>query len=632
VSTGAYSYSNIKYSCTPLITYLSRVRWQCLRCRIRTKYINIFYQVRIRWQCLRCRIRIRIPHSVVARQGAPHEFYSVSSTVSSHFTSCVLCCPVAAVVVVPVVAMPPKKKPPPSYTDNKEDLVSSLKKAKTMPLKPDWEFHKPVPLNAEEWQIWLRTRQHMQDREAVNQVLKQQAVVVTQLVLSSAMVAAEMYSDDSDDDLVVQPKLDHRNLPRAERKVYRHALCEEFLQVNYLSPTPLFDGKEFDTMFRISRARFERIRQDVGNRNIAFYTQITDRMGKVGASMEARLLLALKTMAYGVPSHMLRDSFQMSKTLARKCCIEFDRAIIYIYTEEYLRVPTQHDVNRIEQLHRMVHGISGMFGSLDCMHTYWKNCPYGWQGSYKGKEKRPSIVLEAICDYHLWFWHGAYGYAGTMNDLSILSMSPFLGKLVDGSFGKLEENVVPYKIGNDNFTKMFILVDGIYPPYSRFVQGIKEPILEEDRVYSKWQESCRKDIERAFGVLKGKWQCLARPMHQISLELIGARVTACLILHNMCVSDRVMEDVWARYNPCKAMEDRATVDSIRYPKDLFEKQGLTEEHDRSIIGGSNLDKDTIKIFARTDRWRGLKDEDEFFRLRTSISNLLNKAKNYKKKY
>ena len=98
-----------------------------------------------------------------------------------------------------------------------------------------------------------------------------------------------------------------------------------------------------------------------------------------------------------------------------------------------------------------------MFGSLDCMHTFWKNCPVAWQGSYKGKEKKPSIVLEAIADYHLWFWHGAYGYAGTMNDKSIWAMSPFLGQLIDGSFATLEGNVCPYNIGDEEFRYMYIL-------------------------------------------------------------------------------------------------------------------------------------------------------------------------------
>jgi hypothetical protein len=39
--------------------------------------------------------------------------------------------------------------------------------------------------------------------------------------------------------------------------------------------------------------------------------------------------------------------------------------------------------------------VEGFVGSLDCTHTYWKNCPKAWQSSYVGKEKQPSIVLEA---------------------------------------------------------------------------------------------------------------------------------------------------------------------------------------------------------------------------------------------
>ena len=116
----------------------------------------------------------------------------------------------------------------------------------------------------------------------------------------------------------------------------------------------------------------------------------------------------------------------------------FDVAINTIYMEEYLRKPTVSDLRAILQLHRQVHKVDGMLGSIDCSHTTWKNCPTAWQGSYKGKEKKPSIVMEAICDYHLWFWQVSYGYAGYLNNLNILSLSPFLESLIDGSFEELE--------------------------------------------------------------------------------------------------------------------------------------------------------------------------------------------------
>ena len=88
------------------------------------------------------------------------------------------------------------------------------------------------------------------------------------------------------------------------------------LNRDYLGPTPLFNGREFDTMFCISRRQFQRLLEDIGNADIAFFTRITDRLGKVGASMEACLLLPLKTMAYGVPPHAFQDQFQMLRSLA----------------------------------------------------------------------------------------------------------------------------------------------------------------------------------------------------------------------------------------------------------------------------------------------------------------------------
>jgi hypothetical protein len=117
-------------------------------------------------------------------------------------------------------------------------------------------------------------------------------------------------------------------------------------------------------------------------------------------------------------------------------------------------------------------------------------------------------------------------------------MSPSFGQLMDGSFAEKEKCVVPYYIGDEEFKYMYILVDGIYPHLIRFVHCIKEAKQVKDKVYTAWQEGARKDIERAFGILKAKWQCLTRPMHQIKLEQIGARMTyCCMILHIMCVSD-----------------------------------------------------------------------------------------------
>jgi hypothetical protein len=109
-----------------------------------------------------------------------------------------------------------------------------------------------------------------------------------------------------------------------------------------------------------------------------------------------------KQKSYGTADHAFSDYFQMSAALASKCCEEFASMMRRVYNEEYLRVPDENDIKSITQLHHEVHGVWGMFGSLDCMHTRWKNCPKAWQQSYKsGKESSgATVVLEALGDHH----------------------------------------------------------------------------------------------------------------------------------------------------------------------------------------------------------------------------------------
>lgn len=51
------------------------------------------------------------------------------------------------------------------------------------------------------------------------------------------------------------------------------------------------------------------------------------------------------------------------------------------------------------------------------------------------------------------------------------------------------------------------------------------------------QESCRKDVERAFGVLQSRWAMIRGPARSMSIPVIGDIMTACIILHNMIVED-----------------------------------------------------------------------------------------------
>jgi hypothetical protein len=104
------------------------------------------------------------------------------------------------------------------------------------------------------------------------------------------------------------------------------------------------------------------------------------------------------------------------------------------------------------------------------MHTPWKNCPKGWQVSFKsGKETcGPTKVLEALSDYHVWFWRASLGYDGLLNDLNIPNLSFLLELLVDGTFTEQVQSsmLVPFEVAENLFLRLFVLVDRIYPPHT----------------------------------------------------------------------------------------------------------------------------------------------------------------------
>ena len=173
-----------------------------------------------------------------------------------------------------------------------------------------------------------------------------------------------------------------------------------------------------------------------------------------------------------------RNYFQMGELTGQLTVEMFYSCIAYnpVFCACYLYTFIEEDAKHISLLHEDVHGIPGMLGLLDCMHVYWKNCPMAYQGAYQGKEKFSILVLEAIADYNLWFWHAAFGFVGSCNDINILDVSPLHQQFLDGSHSKID---FEFTIDEQVFNKLFYLVDGIYPQLNHFMKTISIPIMKK---------------------------------------------------------------------------------------------------------------------------------------------------------
>jgi hypothetical protein len=201
--------------------------------------------------------------------------------------------------------------------------------------------------------------------------------------------------------------------------------------------------------------------------------------------------------------------------------------------------------------------------------------------------------------------------------LNILNLSPLLVSLVDGSFADLEKsaNVVPFHVAGQAFDHLFALVDGIHPQYSQFVKGIQLPVTNAEKSFTAWQEAAQKDIECAFGVLQGRFQVMTRPFYGRSLNRIRKIASACLILHNMCVSDRVMDgNVYAVYDPANDVDEEE-----QYLHFIAEQENNGGEDDkggpqqgRAQIGPANSDNKFVQqhMLAQQNHWHGLNNKHE----------------------
>ena len=139
---------------------------------------------------------------------------------------------------------------------------------------------------------------------------------------------------------------------------------------------------------------------------------------------------------------------------------------------KYMRTMNKHDVNSVTKRHKKVHKVSGMLGSIDCTQFFWKNCPMAWAGHFQGKEKKPTIVMEAVADTDLWLWFVSIGLAGSLNDINIWDCSPLHKLMLQDEFERLD---FEFTLNGESFQTLYFLANGIYPPLARFVQTFTEP-------------------------------------------------------------------------------------------------------------------------------------------------------------
>ncbi|XP_056685565.1 uncharacterized protein [Spinacia oleracea] len=162
------------------------------------------------------------------------------------------------------------------------------------------------------------------------------------------------------------------------------------------------------------------------------------------------------------------------------------------------------------------------------------------KGLFSGRANKPTLILEAVASQDLWIWHAFLGTPGRCNDINVLDRSPLFTDVFEG-----REPPINYVVNGHQYSMGYNLTDGICPKSAAFIPTISLPQNEKEGLFAKLQESRRKDVERAFGVLQARFAIIRQPALARNTSMLGKIMIACIIIHNMIVEDE--RDTYLNY-------------------------------------------------------------------------------------
>eukprot|EP00171_Calliarthron_tuberculosum_P008113 IDg8113t1 len=99
--------------------------------------------------------------------------------------------------------------------------------------------------------------------------------------------------------------------------------------------------------------------------------------------------------ATGIAADAIYDYVRMSAASTLQALKEFFVALFEEIGDEYLRVSTADDMERILRINA-ARGFPGMAGSIDCQHYYLKNCPTRLAGNTRGRRRSRQILWRVL--------------------------------------------------------------------------------------------------------------------------------------------------------------------------------------------------------------------------------------------
>ena len=193
------------------------------------------------------------------------------------------------------------------------------------------------------------------------------------------------------------------------------------------------------------------------------------------------------------------------------------------------RMPTGDRLKRVIARFESRQGFPQVGGAIDGTHIPIK-APVIHPDEYYNRKCFHSVVLQAVVDSFLLFTDIYVGWPGRVHDARVFAnrtlheRAQVLGSpFPDGRSTNINGIMVP----------VVLLGDSAYPLLPWLIKPFPDSGDRDRQMFNYRLSSTRIEVERAFGLLKGRFRILNK-QQDTQVKNICNMVAACCILHNYC--------------------------------------------------------------------------------------------------
>ena len=314
---------------------------------------------------------------------------------------------------------------------------------------------------------------------------------------------------------------------RQQRRLWAHDRGRDrpgFFDQNLLGS---FNAREFKARMRMDVSTFEYLCS-----TLAPDLQRKDTSMRLAIPVDVKVAVAICRLATGNSMQCIADLYRIGLSSSQLAVSQFCAAIKKNLLRKFIQWPSPSTLDRYAQEFQDLQQIPYVVGAVDGSHIPIV-APRLHAPDYYNRKGFHSILLQGVVSAKCLFWDFDIGWAGSMHDANLWARTA-IGQYCEA--GKL----YPYTLVGD---AAYPCRPWMLAPF----KGHKDGLTREEYHWNFVQSSTRMCVERAFGMLKGRWRILLKRV-DVHLKNVPDLVLTCLVLHNMCIifGDTFWRQEWMR--------------------------------------------------------------------------------------